>query len=88
MTFGVYCMRDVKTGFMTPSFDLNDQVAIRNFSHAVVNADNVLSSFAKDFSLYTIGTFDSDTGLITSLPQPRLLYEAVDALRSVSQHSD
>lgn len=82
MNLGVYCMRDVKTGFMTPTFDVNDQTAIRNFSHSVVNSDSILFSFAKDFSLYKLGEFDSDSGCIIPLDLPKHLYEAADAVRN------
>lgn len=81
MIYSVYAIRDVKTGFMTPTFDQNDQTAIRNFSHAVVNSDTILSSFCKDFSLYRLGSFDSDSGLLTREELPVHLYEAADALR-------
>lgn len=82
MIYNVYAIRDIKTGFMTPTFDVNDQTAIRNFSHAVVNSDTVLFSYAKDFSLYRLGTYDSDTGSLVPEPQPVFLYEAVDAVRA------
>lgn len=62
MIYGVYSIRDVKTGFMRPSIELNDQAAARDFSHAVVNSPDVLSSFAPDFDLYKIGEFDGDSG--------------------------
>lgn len=82
MIYSVYAIRDVKTGFMTPTIEVNDDTAIRNFSHAVVNSDNILFSFAKDFSLYRLAAFDSDTGAITSEPLPKLVYEAADAIRN------
>lgn len=67
MTYGVYSIRDVKTGFLTPSVDLNDDSAIRNFYHAVNASDGVLFSFAQDFSLYRVGEFDVDSGRIVPL---------------------
>lgn len=66
MIFGVYAMRDIKTGFMTPSLDPNDDAAARNFYHAVSQSSGVLFTFASDFSLYRVGSFDSDTGLLVS----------------------
>lgn len=81
MKYGVYAMRDVKVGFLTPSVDVNDESAIRNFTHAVVNSDSILFSHAKDFALYRIGTYDSDVGTLD--PQmPVHLFEATDAVRS------
>ncbi|WGL31333.1 nonstructural protein [Dipodfec virus UOA04_Rod_939] len=87
MIYGVYAMRDVKVGFLTPSVDVNDQTAVRNFVHAVVNSESVLYSHAKDFALYRIGSYDSDMGTLE--PQlPQHLYEATDAVRSLGGESD
>lgn len=84
MIYGVYAMRDVKTGFLPVSCDTNDQTAVRNFVHAVVNSDGVLLSFASDFSLYRVGDYDADSGHITSLDVPKHLFEGADALRAIS----
>ena len=65
MKFGVYAIRDSKSGFMTPTFEPNDAVAMRNFTHAVLNSSSVLTSHAEDFTLFKIADFDSDTGHIT-----------------------
>lgn len=82
MMLNIYAVRDVKTGFMTPTFDQSDATAIRNFSHAVVNSDTILSSYCKDFALYRLGTYDNDTGTLTPEPLPVHVYEAADALRN------
>lgn len=82
MIFTVYAIRDVKTGFMTPTIQANDDVAVRDFTHAVVNSDGVLNSFCADFSLYSLGTFDSDTGVLSPLLLPTLVVDGVSAIRS------
>lgn len=81
MIFGVYSVRDKLTGYMTPIIDVNDQSAIRNFRHSIVNSTGVLSSACADFDFYRVGSFDSDSGLISSLPCPKYLDCASDALR-------
>lgn len=81
MKFNVYSIRDSKTGFLSPTFEVNDAVAMRNFEHAVVNSDSVLFSHARDFDLYKIGTFDSDTGKILSLELPINLCSGSSCLR-------
>ena len=80
MTFGVYCVRDVKAGFQTPTCQVNDAVAIRGFASAVMQSDSVLFTHAQDFSLYKIAEFDADTGRMTPLDLPVQLIEASDAL--------
>ncbi|UPW41099.1 nonstructural protein [Sigmofec virus UA08Rod_5539] len=67
MTFGLYSIRDVRTGFMTPAMEANDDAAKRNFAHAVSNSDGILSSFSADFTLYRIADFDADTGIVTPI---------------------
>lgn len=64
MIFGVYCIRDRKTGFMSPSIDLNDAAAIRNFEHACQQTSSLMYSHSGDYDLHKLGVFDSDTGYI------------------------
>lgn len=65
MVFGIYAIKDVYTGYLNPTFEGNDSVARRNFEHAVLRADSLLYSHPKDYDLYRIGMFDSETGVIT-----------------------
>lgn len=65
MKMKVYVMRDQRTSFMTPTFDLNDQSAIRNFEHAMLQKDSLISSHVEDYSIYRIGEYDNSTGVIT-----------------------
>lgn len=81
MIVNVYCIRDVKTGFLTPTFEVNDAVAMRNFSHAVQNSDSILFSHCKDFDLYKVGTFDSDSGRLMPIELPILVMSGADVLR-------
>lgn len=81
MKFNVYSIRDSKTGFLSPTFEVNDAVAMRNFEHAVENSDSVLFSHARDFDLYKIGTFDADTGKILPLELPINLCSGSSCLR-------
>lgn len=70
MIYGIYAVRDVKAGFMTPTVDLSDNTAARNFSHAIKTSDSVFASFAKDFDLFRIGSYDTDTGeILPSKPE-------------------
>ncbi len=80
MVFGIYCVRDVKSGFQTPTAQVNDAVAIRGFASAVINSDSVLFTHASDFALYKVAEFDADTGRITPLDLPVELIQASTAL--------
>ena len=69
MTVYIYSMRDALTGFMQPSFELNDAVAMRNFEAAVLNSapQNLLHSNPQDYTLFKLGEFNSNTGIITPM---------------------
>lgn len=75
MKFPVYSIRDVHTGFMQPTVDTNDASASRNFGHAVMQSTSLMNSHPKDYALYHIGEFDSDTGEITPC-LPELVIDA------------
>lgn len=78
MIYGVYCVRDVKSTFMTPTIDQNDSTAVRNFAHAIKTSGTVISSHAKDFELYKVGTYDNETGFIEKLEVRELIAEGGD----------
>lgn len=64
MKFGVYSIADALTGYMRPTVEQNDAVAMRNFRAAIlqVRDGNVLHCDPQDFTLYKIGTFETDSG--------------------------
>lgn len=72
MIFHMYSIRDRLVGFMTPTIEQSDPVAMRNFQMACDSAkrDRSLMAFRpSDYSLYRIADFDSDSGeLIPSFP--------------------
>lgn len=75
MKFNVYSIRDVHTGFMTPTVELNDAVAKRNFEHAIMNSASLMNSHPEHYGLYCIGEFDSDTADMIAC-MPRLIVDA------------
>lgn len=76
MMFNVYSIRDSLSGFMTPTIEQNDAIAMRNFSMALdkVNSDRSIMAFRpSDFSLCCIATFDSISGIVNSVSPIRLV---------------
>lgn len=63
MKVGLYSIQDANAGFMSPVVDLNDATAMRNFASQVSNND-VMKKFSNEFTLYKIGEFDTESGLI------------------------
>lgn len=83
MKVGVYAIRDAFTGFLTPTYDLNDQSAKRNFAYAIKEKNSLLYSNAQDYDLYKIGLFDQDTGFITPLDHHELICTGLSVKESV-----
>ncbi len=81
MKFGLYVIKDAKTGYMTPTVDQNDASALRNFAHAVSQPDSLLHSHPNDFTLCRLCSFDTDTGIGDVLPVPYVVADASEVLR-------
>lgn len=62
MLFSLYCIRDKYTGFMSPTVDMNDDSARRNFAYAINNNPGVMNFAPSDYDFYRVATFDSKTG--------------------------
>lgn len=73
MKYGVYCIRDIKVGYLSPVVDVNDAVAMRNFEHAIMRGDSVYNSHAADFALYKIGEYDSDVGVLSPIEHEKIM---------------
>lgn len=78
----MYAMYDKKIGYLVPSFQPNDAIAIRNFEQDITGreAREVFHLHPEDFNLQKVGTYDTDTGMIT--PQtPVVLVDAGEYIR-------
>lgn len=82
MNYPICSVRDVKTGFMAPTIDLNPDAAVRAFHLAVTKSPDVLGAYPKDFDLYQVGIFDSDSGSITPVVPIVWLTNGADALHA------
>lgn len=73
MVFPIYSIRDKLVGFQGVSLHHNDAVAMRNFEEAFNDAPH-----AEDYSLYKLGTFDTNTGIVSSLKEPEIVCTGFD----------
>lgn len=80
----MYAVRDLKSCWLTPSIDDNDQVARRGFVYAVSHND-IMGFVPEHFSLYKIGAYDLDTGHLLPLEVPELIIEGSEAV-SIARH--
>lgn len=83
MIYGMYSLRDVKSTWLTPTTEPNDEYAIRNFVFATEGMP-LLKLCPNDYALYRIGDFDIETGSLLSYPTPELLIDGVEAYRQLS----
>lgn len=80
MIYGLYSIRDVKSTFMQVLTDHNDSTAMRGFKQACTVPDSIMAMHPTDFALYRVGSFNADTGEITS-QTPELLCDAAQFVR-------
>nr|CAI9750268.1 DNA binding protein [Microvirus sp.] len=81
MIYGVYAIKDAKTSFMPCNVDFNDASAIRNFEHAVLVPDSLMRSHAADYTLYRLGSYNTETGIIVSEADPQQIADAASVVR-------
>lgn len=81
MKFGMYSIKDAKTGFMTPVVEQNDAVALRNFAHAVNQPESIMYDSPNDFALFKVANFDTDAGIL-AIKSPSLVADASEVLRN------
>lgn len=67
MILGIYSVRDKAVdAFLPPFFSRAKGEAIRSFASAVSQADHQFAKSKGDFELYSLGTFDDISGVVTS----------------------
>lgn len=79
MKIGIYCIKDNVAGFLQPTFDLSEPAALRNFSYAV-SQPSQMNFKPEDFSLWSLGDFDTETGVISPC-DPRLIVHATEVIK-------
>ncbi len=73
--FAVY---DVKAeSYGNPMFMTNEGLAVRGFSDAARDPKSALCQHPEDYSLYEIGTYDPNKGLLTDLTPARHIVAAI-----------
>lgn len=84
MKLNVYAIRDQLSGFLTPTFETSDAVAMRNFQmacDATYNDHSLLGYRPQDFDLYCVATFDHKTGEFVPVNPIRLVCSGVSRRR-------
>jgi len=80
-----YSVRDEKMqSYLSPFVSEGIIPALRSLTLAVNNPESMLSKFSEDYSLYKVGTFDTETGRLTSLDIP----EHISSLSTLIKHKE
>lgn len=75
MILKAYSIKDDKVGYYAPTYEQNDKLAMRVFQSLYKDNNSMISSYPADFSLYSVGEFDTDTGKLTPC-EPKFLVAA------------
>lgn len=82
MNLQVYSIRDSKGAvFNMPFYKRTHGEAERDFTSLVNDDKSTVSNYPEDYDLYHLGTFDDQTGLVTSLDTPQHVIKAVQVKR-------
>lgn len=81
----LYCIKDVKVGYLGIFEHTNDATAAREFSLMCRSnvEGNMIQRFPQDYELYRVGTFDDKEGSFENSLQ--YLVSAIDCLGTVDQ---
>lgn len=87
MKLPVYAIRDVKANaFQQLTVASNDAVIVRSFAESIYNKrDSIMSFSPKDFDLYRIGVFNTETGIVE--PESPVVL-VVNAQEVLSRYAD
>lgn len=71
MVYGVFAIYDAAAGIYTsPTIDVTDVSATRNFAQAVNNPGSAMNFKPDDFSLYRLGFYNVETGMLDAVVPP------------------
>lgn len=82
MKFKIFSIYDSKAQqFNTPIFLAQEGQAIRAFDDLCNNKDSEVSKHPEDYTIFAIGEFDDDNGLVTPLTTPKSLGLALEFIK-------
>lgn len=74
--------------FNDPFNQLTNEVALRTFRSLIYDGQSTISNTPDDFSLFCIGDFNSETGVITARFKPELIAEAMAIINESASYDD
>lgn len=78
MIKNIYAIKDHKRWFTDTFVDDNDPSAVRNFSYGVCHMEGVMNFAPQDFDLFKVGTFNTESGMISGLVPIEFMCNGLD----------
>lgn len=89
MLLNMFAVYDAKANaFIQPFFLPNKAMAIRTFSECANNPKHQFCLHPSDFTLFELGTFDNETGLIETLPAHNPLGLAIEFQENATRYDN
>jgi len=88
MQQNIYTIYDVASGaYGRPFFCQADREAMRSFTDISVDAEHPVGQHPSDYTLFRIGTYNDNTGIIEGKPPEKILtaLEAISASQTVDK---
>lgn len=84
-----FAVRDVKvSGWLTPHFNQHLGLELRGWQEVVNDAKSDIAKYPEDFSLYEVGAWDSEQGMLIPLSPPKLVATASEYVKKSDLDSD
>lgn len=78
----MFSVHDSKAeAFVQPFFAPNTAVGLRIFQQNVNDPNTTINSFPEDYTLFELGEFNSDTGMVTYHDSPKSLALALTLIK-------
>lgn len=88
MKLQMFSIFDAKaSAYLPPWFVPNVPVALRSFSNCANTVDHAFCLNAEDYTLFHLGTFDSDSGKVDLFSDPHVIGKALQFKRAVDSVS-
>lgn len=71
-----FSIKDELTGYKTPIINASEDDMKRTFSLEAANPGSLINKCKKDFSLWLIGEWDTDTGIFLNYNEKKLIERA------------
>lgn len=85
MMLGIYSVHDNAVGaFMSPFYARSKGEAVRSFTEAANDPKHQFALHAADYTLYCIGVFDDNSGMLKPMDPDRIISATEATIKSIN----